>query len=127
MKKKQKPQPSQKQIKKKKEKEREKHKKLVSRRLKDAKANQLENRRAVLENKSRRRQEPIVNHTVLKHKFEDSPLPMSQEREVEIVDDYLKKNLETLKSMEQEFVDLEQQRKEYRERLENARREDADK
>lgn len=113
-------------FKKKKEKEREKHEKLINKRLKNAKDLKAEKKRLLFESKSRRRQEPIVNKSVIKHKFEDSTLPMSQEREVEINEGCLKKNLETLKTMEQEFVDLENQRKEHKERMENVGKENPD-
>jgi hypothetical protein len=106
----------------KKRKDREKtiREKMILRREHLIRERKSEDRKKKLEHKTRRKQEPIVknkeNH-VMQHKFEDSSLPISEERNIVIDKVRLENNLQTLKTMEEEFAEAERLRAENKEKL----------
>lgn len=106
----------------KKRKDREKtiREKMILRREHAIRERKSDDTKKKLERKTRRRQEPIVNSKeshVMQHKFEDSSLPISEERKIVIDEIKLKNNLETLKTMEEEFAKAEQLKVENKEKL----------
>jgi type III secretion system FlhB-like substrate exporter len=84
-------------------------KKAIKRKQKNMQETKVANKKALLEYKTRRKQEPIVKD-VMKGQFNDPTVPLSQEREITIVEDHLNGNIEKLKEMEQEFIDLQRVR-----------------
>lgn len=101
--------------KKKKDREKVVREKMIRRRAKLIEVRKEDRKKELLDRATRRRQEPIVRHRL----GGDTSVPMSQERDIEINEENLRDNLAKLKAMEQEFIDVEKAREEYKEKLNN--------